>query len=144
MVHCVQNWKPFVIHDLQVLSSSLDGRPFGQNSHWLKRGEGLLCPFRGGGARSPSNTIWPGPRSTSVPSGILIHPAVWSQQTWADGLCPFGGGELGPHLTQHRLGWGLPPYQVASWSIQPSGHNKYGPKSGGCAPFFGRGSWVPT
>ena len=26
----------------------------------------------------------------------------------------FWGGELGPHLTQCRLGRGLPPYQVAS------------------------------
>jgi len=42
-------------------------------------------------------------------------------------LCPFPWGELGPHLTQCRLGWGLPPYQVVSWSIQPFGH---GPKSG--------------
>jgi len=31
--------------------------------------------------------------------------------------------ELGPHLTQCRLGRGLPPYQVAPWSIQPFGHN---------------------
>jgi len=29
-----------------------------------------------GGARSPSSTIWPGPRPTFVPSGTLIHPAV--------------------------------------------------------------------
>ena len=27
---------------------------------------------------------------------------------------PLSGGELGPHLTQCRLGQGLPPYQVAS------------------------------
>ena len=47
--------------------------------------------FFGGGAGSPFNTILPGPRSTSVPSGILIHPAVCPQQTWAKnwGLCPF-------------------------------------------------------
>jgi len=38
-------------------------------------------------------------------------------------LCPFPLGELGPHLTQHCLGQGLPPYQVVSWSIQPFGHN---------------------
>jgi len=31
-------------------------------------------PLFGGGARYPSNTMWPGPRPTSVPSGILIHP----------------------------------------------------------------------
>jgi len=31
------------------------------------------------------------------------------------GCCaPFSGGELGPHLTQCRLGRDLPPYQVAS------------------------------
>ena len=28
-----------------------------------------------------------------------------------------------PHLTQCRLGRGLPPYQLASWSIQPFGYN---------------------
>jgi len=41
---------------------------------------GCCAPFRGG-AGSPSNTMWPGPRPTSVPSGILIHPTVWPQYT---------------------------------------------------------------
>ena len=36
---------------------------------------------------------------------------------------PRGGREMGPHLTQCRLGRGLPKYQVASWSIQPFAHN---------------------
>jgi len=56
------------------------------------------------------------PRPTSIPSSILIHPAVWPQQTWAEnwGLYPFWGGELGPHLTQCVLGRGLPLYQAAS------------------------------
>jgi len=31
------------------------------------------------GAATPSNTTLPGPRFTSVPSGILIHPTVWPQ-----------------------------------------------------------------
>ena len=53
----------------------------GHNTHGLKRG-GLLCPFHGG-AGSPSNTVWPGPTSTSVPSGVFIHPAVWPQRTLA-------------------------------------------------------------
>ena len=44
-------------------------------------------------------------------------------------------GELGPHLTQCGLGRGLPLYQVASSFIQLFDHNRYGPKSGGCAPF---------
>jgi len=32
-----------------------------------------------GGAGSPSNTMWPGPRPTCMPSFILIHPTVWPQ-----------------------------------------------------------------
>jgi len=39
---------------------------------------GLLCPSPWG-AGPPSNTMWPGPRPTAVPSGILIYPTVWSQ-----------------------------------------------------------------
>ena len=37
-----------------------------------------LHPFWGGGG-SPSNTNSPGLRPTSIPSGILMHPAVWAQ-----------------------------------------------------------------
>jgi len=47
-----------------------------------------------GGTWSPSNTMWPGPRSNYVPSGILIYPAVWPEQTSAKkwGCCaPFRG-----------------------------------------------------
>jgi len=51
------------------------------------RGHNRHAPKRGGGAAvslltiagNPSNTKWPGLRSTSVPSGVLIHPAVWPQ-----------------------------------------------------------------
>ena len=43
----------------------------GHNRHGPKRGEGLLCLFRTAG--TPSKTMWPGPRSTSVPSGVFIH-----------------------------------------------------------------------
>jgi len=74
-----------------------------------KVGEGCCAHFRGG-AVSPSNTMSPWSRATSVPSGILIHKAVWPQQSRAKnwGLCAFWG-ELGPHLTQCGLGRGLPP-----------------------------------
>jgi len=48
-------------------------------------------------------------------------------------------GELGPHLTQCRLGRGLPQYQAASSSIQPFGHNRHRPKIGGSTGFLGRG-----
>ena len=32
-------------------------------------------------AGSPSSTMWPVPRPTSMPSFILIHPTVWPQYT---------------------------------------------------------------
>jgi len=53
----------------------------GHNRHGSKieDGRGLLCPF--GAAGSPSNTVWPGPRPTSIPSGMLIHPTIWPQYT---------------------------------------------------------------
>jgi len=46
------------------------------------------------GAGFRSNTMSTGPKSTSVPSGILIHPAVWPQQTWAEnwGVVPLFRG----------------------------------------------------
>ena len=40
--------------------------------------------------------------------------------------------ELGPRLAQCGLGRDLLPYQAASSSIQPFGHNRYGPKIGWC------------
>ena len=85
----------------------------------------VLCPLFGGGW-VPSNTMSPGPRPTSVPSGILIHQAVWPQQTWAKNreVVPFcGRGPMGSHLTQCGRGRNLPPCQVSSGSIQPFGHN---------------------
>jgi len=35
-------------------------------------------------------------------------------------LCPFGAGELGPHLKQCGLGQGLPPYQPSGILIHPT------------------------
>jgi len=89
-------------------------QPFGHNGHWSKIGGYALWGRRAG---SPSNT--------SVPTGILIHAAVCHNRRGPKigGSTSFWGGELGPHLTQSRLGWGLPPYEVASWCIQPFGHN---------------------
>ena len=68
--------------------------------HRLKRGS-CCAPFWEG-AGSPSNTMWPGLRSASIPSGIFIHPAVWPQYMgWKVGSAvpPFLGGELGSHQT---------------------------------------------
>jgi len=46
---------------------------------WAENWE--MCPFRGAGAGSPCNTMWPGPRPTCMPSFILIHLTVWPQYT---------------------------------------------------------------
>jgi len=55
---------------------------------------------------------------------------------------------LGPRQTQCGLGLGVLPYQVASESIQPFGHNRHGtkgPKIGwGLCLLFWEGSWVLT
>ena len=47
----------------------------------MGRKEGGAVPLSRKGAGSPANTMWLGPKSTSVPSGILIHPTVWLQYT---------------------------------------------------------------
>jgi len=46
-----------------------------------KIGEGALSAFWGGGAGSPSNTMWLGPRPTCIQSFILIRSTVWPQYT---------------------------------------------------------------
>ena len=43
-----------------------------------------LCPLFGEGELGPHLTQSPGPRSTSIPSGILVHPAISPQATWAE------------------------------------------------------------
>jgi len=45
-----------------------------------KRGGGAAVPLFGG-AGSPLNTMWPGPRPISTPSGSLIRPTDWSKYT---------------------------------------------------------------
>ena len=67
-----------------------------------------------------------------------IVPEQWAEKQGA-AVPP----SVGPHLTQRRLGQGLPPYQVVSWSIQPFGYNRYGRQLGVC-PFWGRGAGSPS
>jgi len=80
----------------------------------------------------------PGPRPTFVLSAIMIHPAVWPQQIWAEiwGLCPLESG-AGSTSNAMLSAQGLSLYQVVSLSIQPFSHNKHGSKIGSCAPLFG-------
>ena len=72
---------------------------FGHNRHGPKiaGGKGAV-PLWAGGAGFPSNTMWP----IFLPSGILIHRAIWPQQTWAEnsGNCAlWGGGSGSPSST---------------------------------------------
>jgi len=75
------------------------------------------------GAMSPSSTMWPEPRPTSVPSGILIRPANLAARRGpkSGGRCcaPFfgGRGELGLRLTQ--CGW-AEAYLHAKFHLDPS------------------------
>jgi len=99
-----------------------------------------MCPFSEGGL-GPHMTQSPGPRRASVLTGTLVHPATIEMGRKFRGPAPIWENQLVP-VTQSYLGRGLPPYQVASEVVQPFGHNRHGPKIGGCAN-SGDGSWVP-
>jgi len=61
----------------------------------MDRKEGDAVPLSGG-AGFPSNTMWSQQRSTFLPRGILIHPAVWPRHGPTIGrLCPFFGRAAG-------------------------------------------------
>jgi len=68
---------------------------------WAKNlGDGL-CPFGGVGAGSPSNTVWPGPRPTSIPTTKLhldpsSHLATTDMAKNWGGLSPLGKGSWIP------------------------------------------------
>ena len=49
----------------------------GHNRHGTKRGGAVVPLLQTAG--TPSNTMWYGPMSTCVASGVFIHPAVWPQ-----------------------------------------------------------------
>jgi len=104
---------------------------------------GAVPLFRG--AEYPSNTMLPGTRPTSVglPSGILIHPAVWPQQTWAEkwGLCPFWGAGS----PSNTVSWAEATSLPSGILIHPAVWPQYmGQKVGAAVPpFLGEG-WVPV
>jgi len=78
-------------------------RPMGR-SFW----RGGLCPLFWEGAGSPYSTIWPGTRPIFIPSGILIHPAVWPQYRHGPKIggssAPFWGGRAGSPSNTMCLG----------------------------------------
>jgi len=72
-------------------------------------------------AGSPSHTMSPGPRPTSISSGILIHPAVWPQRTWAENwrvVPPFLWGRSWVPI-YHNVAW-AEAYLHAKFHFGPS------------------------
>ena len=67
----------------------------------MGRKVGAAVPLSGGGAGSPFDTMSLGTRPTFVPGNILIHQAVWPQQTWTEnwGVPLFEGGAGPPSNT---------------------------------------------
>jgi len=79
---------------------------------------------------------------SSAVAEMGMHLATVDMSLKLGGCCVPFRGELSSHLTQCVLDRCLPPYQVASWSIQPFGHNRHGPKIAVCAGLFFWGGGV--
>jgi len=99
------------------------------------------CVPYGGEAGSACNTMWPGPRPTFIPSGILIHPAVCPQQTWAEnwrrGSAPWGEWEW--VRIKHKVAR-AEAYLRTKWHLDPSSSLAtidMGRKFGAHRPLFG-------
>ena len=102
---------------------------------------GVLAVLLFGG--SPSNRMWPGRSPTSVPSGILIHPAVWLQYMGpkVGGCCApfFGGGGAGTPSNTMSPGWST---SIVSGILIHSAIWPQQIKIGGCAPLGELGSYL--
>ena len=90
---------------------------------WAKNWGGDCAPW---GAGSASNTV--ARDEAYLHTNWHLDPCSHLAATdmgWKLGVCvcPFGGGELGLHLTQCGQGRGLPACQVSSWSDEPFGLN---------------------
>jgi len=89
----------------------------GHNRYGPKSAGGADVPLSVEGAGSPSNTMSPGPRPTSVPSGILMHPAFWPQYTRAEnwGCAIFLEG--GPESPSNTMWPGPMPTSLPSGTL---------------------------
>ena len=84
----------------------------------MGRKEGAAVPLSRR-AGTPSNTMWPRSRSTYVPSGVFIHPAVWPQSDMGQklggvGVSLFVGVAGSPSKTKSP---GPKPTSIASGTL---------------------------
>jgi len=91
---------------------------------------GLLRPFPWG--LGPHLTVSPGLRSSSVPSGVLIHPAVGPKM--GDCCAPFRVDGRGGSPS-NNVAW-IEVYLRTKWHLYPSNrlatiHQRYSQKIGG-------------
>jgi len=120
----------------------------GHNRHGPKSGRRLLCPFRGGGAGSPSNIMWPALKSTAVPYQVAsssIQPFGHNRHGPKTGgaMLPFWGGGAGPRSNIMSLEAYLP----TTWHLDPSSHlatTDMGQNWRTPPPFWGGGGGSPS
>jgi len=64
---------------LHVVNYGAKATTSAQQAYTCAKKLGAGVPLSMGGAESPCNTVSPAPRTTSIPSAILTHLAVWRQ-----------------------------------------------------------------
>jgi len=90
------------------------------NRHRPKRGGSAVPLLWWGRAGFPSNTTWPGPRSTSVPSGIYIHPSICHNRHGPEtGGCALFRGTAGS--PSNNVAW-AEAFLHTKWHLDPSSH----------------------
>ena len=88
--------------DLSKLIRSSNGLMV--KSHSIQRTVfGGCCAPCHGGAESSSNTMWPGPRPTSVRSGVLTHQTVWPQYNITDQQDNSPVAQVGPNGSPKKM-----------------------------------------
>jgi len=99
-----QNWRRRYI---------LKSAPIAITQVWTRHPRPMLCARRKHRILAASTNAEMGDRLATIDISRKV----------GRGCCGGAGSSLGHHLTQCGLGQGLSLYQVASWSIQPFGHN---------------------
>ena len=123
----------------QELSSCWDGRLFGYSRHGPKCGAAVRLFV--GEAGSPLNTMWPGARPTSVPSGIFGHNRHQDMTINLGAAVPFSRGAGSP---SNAMWLALRPTSTASSILIHWLQQTWAENWRAMAFLGGGGSWVPS